>query len=103
MVAGDLNTGGVWKDIRTGPMSHFPIVERLGELGLQSVYHVARCVDQGVDEEPTHWNNKTGPCMIDHVFTPTLWPILTVTVGPEGPWHQRSDHAPLIVEVDPAR
>jgi hypothetical protein len=27
VVAGDFNTGGGWADIRTGPMSHFPIVD----------------------------------------------------------------------------
>jgi hypothetical protein len=103
VVAGDFNTGGSWQELRTGPKSHFPIVDKLAELGLQSAYHTDRGTDQGVDEEPTHWHNRGGTFMIDHIFTPTEWPIRSVTVGREDPWRQRSDHAPLIVDITPAR
>ena len=101
VVAGDFNTGGWWQEIRTGPMSHFPIVERLADLGLQSAYHADRGADQGVDEEPTHWHSRGGAFMIDHIFTPTDWPIGSVTVGSDEPWRERSDHAPLVVDITP--
>lgn len=100
IVAGDFNTGGSWADIRTGPMSHFPIIDRLRGLGLHSAYHAARGVEQGVGEEPTLWHSNGKTYMVDHVFTPTGWPILSVEVGSEDPWRQRSDHAPLVVELD---
>jgi hypothetical protein len=102
VVAGDFNTGGSWQKKRTGPMSHFPIVEQLADRGLQSAYHVDRGADQGVDEEPTHWHSNGGEFMIDHIFTPTDWPISSVTVGNEEPWGQRSDHAPIVVDITPA-
>jgi len=99
VVAGDFNTGGAWKDIPSGPMSHFPIVERLNEM-LHSAYHTDQAVEQGESEEPTHWNNRGGPCMIDHVFTPKDWGIFSVKVGQEALWRRRSDHAPLAVELE---
>lgn len=102
VVAGDFNTGGWWQKIRTGPMAHFPIVDKLAELGLRSAYHADRGCGQGVDEEPTHWHSNGGAFMIDHIFTPTEWPITSVTVGGEDPWRGRSDHAPLVVETTPA-
>ena len=102
VVAGDFNTGGSWGEIRTGPMSHFPIVEELAARGLHSAYHIDRGRDQGVDEEPTHWHSRGGKFMIDHIFTPTGWPIDSVTVGSEEPWRQRSDHAPMVVDITPS-
>ena len=98
VVAGDFNTGGAWHDIRTGPKSHFPIVDRLDSLGLRSAYHADRGTEQGVDEEPTHWHSHGGTFMIDHVFTPKDWPINSVAVGER----DQSDHAPVVVDVEPA-
>jgi endonuclease/exonuclease/phosphatase family metal-dependent hydrolase len=101
VVAGDFNTGGSWQEIRTGPMSHFPIVERLAELGLRSSYHAERGTDQGAAEEPTHWHSHGGKFMIDHIFTPSDWPIRSVMIGSEDPWRQWSDHAPIVVDITP--
>jgi hypothetical protein len=99
IVAGDFNTGGGWTGIRSGPMSHFPIVERLHAMGLQSAYHSDRGLEQGVTEQPTFWSSRGVSYMIDHVFTPTTWPVMTVTVGSEDPWRHRSDHAPVVVDL----
>ena len=101
VVAGDFNTGGWWQDIREGPMSHFPIVERLESLGLHSAYHADRGTEQGADENTTHWHSRGGTFMIDHVFTPAFWAINSVTVGEQVPWRERSDHAPMVVDVVP--
>jgi len=84
----------------TGPMSHFPIVDRLGALGLRSAYHADRGTEQGVREETTLWHTGGGSYMVDHIFTPSSWPISAVTVGNATPWRQRSDHAPLIVDLE---
>jgi hypothetical protein len=101
VVAGDFNTGGWWQAIREGPKSHFPLVQQLETLGMHSAYHVARNVEQGMTEEVTHWHSGGGTFMIDHVFTPRNWPINEVAVGPEDPWRDRSDHAPIVVDVTP--
>lgn len=100
VVAGDFNTGCSWRDLTVGPMSHFPLVEQLDELGLHSAYHVANGVEQGIDEAPTHWHNSGRNCMIDHVFTPKDWQLASVAVGDEATWSSRSDHAPVIVDID---
>lgn len=99
VVAGDFNTGGHWGNIRSGPRSHFPIVDRLGELGLHSAYHSHRGAAQGHDEEPTHWHSRGGTYMVDHVFVPRPWRIHNVVVGAERPWRSWSDHAPVLVDV----
>ena len=99
VVAGDFNTGGWWQKITKGPMSHFPIVDDLTKRGLHSAYHAARGTEQGVEEEVTHWHSRGGTYMIDHVFIPTDWTINEVEVGPEDPWRERSDHAPIVVDV----
>jgi hypothetical protein len=99
VVAGDFNTGGGWKDILKGPMSHFPIVKRLESLGLHSAYHVDRSTEQGTGEETTLWHSRGGEFMVDHVFTPTNWPKPVVTIGPADPWRTRSDHAPVSVDI----
>ena len=101
VVAGDFNTGGWWQEIRDGSMSHFPIVDQLDAIGMHSAYHVARGIGQGVDEEPTHWHSRGGRYMIDHVFTPRNWQINSVVVGAEEQWRERSDHAPVVVDVTP--
>lgn len=100
VVAGDFNTGGWCGEIRSGPMSHFPIVDRLSRMGLQSAYHFDRSIDQGIGEEPTLWHSGGGVFMVDHVFTPASWPIVSVTVGAEVPWRDRSDHARIVAEVE---
>ncbi|HKE74856.1 MAG TPA: hypothetical protein VKB57_14640 [Acidimicrobiales bacterium] len=91
---------GHWGDIRSGPLSHLPIVERLGELGLHSGYHAHRGVAQGEDEESTYWHSGGGTYMIDHVFVPRPWRIHNVVVGAERPWRSWSDHAPVLVDVE---
>ena len=101
VVAGDFNTGGHWQELQTGPKSHFPIVERLEAQGLRSAYHTYRRTDQGLSEEPTLWHSSGGSFMVDHIFTPAPWPVVSVWVGGEDPWRQRSDHAPIVAEVQP--
>lgn len=99
VVAGDFNTGAWWTKIRTGPKSHYPLIEQLEALGLHSAYHVAHDVQQGVDEAATHWHSSGNSYTIDHIFTPNDWPITEVTIGAEDPWRTRSDHAPVTVEL----
>jgi len=100
VVAGDFNTGGAWKDIPSGPDVALPDRRAPHEIGLHSAYHTDRGVEQGESEEPTHWNNRGGPCMIDHVFTPKDWRIFSVKVGQEALWRRRSDHAPLAIDLE---
>jgi endonuclease/exonuclease/phosphatase family metal-dependent hydrolase len=76
-------------------------IERLAALGVHSAYHAHRGTEQGIDEEPTHWHSSVGSFTIDHVFTPQEWTINSVTVGRSTPWQDRSDHAPILVEIEP--
>ena len=66
-------------------------------------YHTFFSVEQGVGEDPTHWHSGGGTYMVDHVFVPSNWQILEVTIGAEDPWKTRSDHAPVVVEVSMPR
>jgi hypothetical protein len=100
VVAGDFNTGGQWTSKRRGPLSHYPIVDRLVDLGLQSTYHTHHGLAQGDHEEPTHWNSNGGAYTVDHIFAPKDWRPVNVLVGPERPWRHWSDHAPLLADLE---
>ena len=99
VVAGDFNSGGQWTDLRTGPLSHYAIVEGLEQRGLQSAYHVHRGVEQGDPEDPTHWHSNGNAYTIDHIFIPSDWTMINVVVGAERPWRSWSDHAPVIADI----
>jgi endonuclease/exonuclease/phosphatase family metal-dependent hydrolase len=84
-----------------GNARHARIVDCLRELGLVSAYHAA---EADRVEVPTHfwkWNAANG-MHIDYCFIPEGWrPHLRgATVLDEPPRSRRSDHRPLIVDLD---
>ena len=102
LVAGDFNTGSAWRD-QPAYKDHPPIVERLALLGLRSAYHDHHGVEQGVDEATTFISSADGRYMIDHIFVPRTWTVASFEVGDVDTWRGRSDHMPLIAEVEPPR
>ena len=101
VVAGDFNTGSAWTDC-PAYKDHPPIVAQLGELGLRSAYHDFHGVKQGVDEATTFVSSRwKSHHMIDHIFAPTDWTITGFEIGGEDPWLGRSDHMPLIADLEP--
>lgn len=110
VVAGDFNNNCIW-DRPGWRINHRPVVDRLGELGIASIYHAVMNEEQGVESIPTHYwrdRRKDGPTYhIDYIFAPSRWlnHIGRFDVGTFEDWcgNGLSDHVPLIVDVDTHR
>jgi endonuclease/exonuclease/phosphatase family metal-dependent hydrolase len=99
VILGDFNAnasfkGNNWKDL----------VDLLKPHGLVSAYHGYFKEAFGKETKPTHFHrgNQTAPFHLDYCFLPETWArrIKKVEVGTYADWHERSDHAPLVVDLD---
>ena len=105
IVAGDFNSSVIWDEV--GRYSSFSRVdERLKALGLTSAYHAHFPEKLGEESRETHYHmyKQDRGFHIDYAYVPTeLLPNLTsVSVGTYEEWRPRSDHAPLVVDIDMA-
>ena len=104
VVAGDFNCFVHWQG---APPSthHVELVRRLREdFSLVSAYHSAPCFDAAAPEAPTHffrWQENR-PFHIDYCLVPAAWrsAIRSVQVRGFGEQHWRSDHRPVVVDLD---
>jgi exodeoxyribonuclease-3 len=106
VLAGDLNDALVW-DTPRRKVTFAEKAEGLERMGLTSAYHAARGVAFGEEPDPTiYWRDRRqdGPRFhIDYCFVPNEWcQKLSVEVGPFADWvaNKRSDHVPLVVDVE---
>lgn len=99
VILGDFNAnasfkGNNWKEL----------VDLLKPLGLVSAYHCYFTEAFGKETKPTHFHRgkPTSPFHLDYCFLPETWAhrINKVDVGTYADWHERSDHAPLVVDLD---
>jgi exodeoxyribonuclease III len=109
IVAGDFNNHVRWD--KTGKAwNHANTVAAFERLGFVSAYHVFLGLEQGAERHPTfYWRTRSedGPTYhIDYVFMPqsSVGLLQSVTVGSRDEWIATglSDHAPLILDFDPA-
>ncbi len=106
VVAGDFNNNVVWD--RPGvELNHASAVADLADVGLSSAYHRAKGCAPGQEPDATFFLGKkeAKPHHIDYCFVPESWKVSAVTVGSYADYCQvggLSDHAPLIVDVQPA-
>lgn len=98
VILGDFNAnarfkGSNWTDL----------IGLLKGLGLVSAYHCHRGEAYGDERTPTHFHTgrEDRPFHLDYCFIPEAWvPRLEcVHVGTYAEWHEKSDHAPLIVDL----
>lgn len=73
--------------------------------GLVSAYHVHHGVDYGCGQEPPtyrHLRKARRTWHIDYCFVPAAWAprIRSVDVLDGRTWRKRSDHSPVLVEID---
>lgn len=103
IVVGDFNSNSIW-DRDYGIKNHSSTVDRFRKLGLESAYHVFFGEPQGAEQHKTHWNmkDKDRPYHIDYIFLsrPLLPKLRGVVVGSCDDWLSRSDHSPVLVELD---
>jgi endonuclease/exonuclease/phosphatase family metal-dependent hydrolase len=100
VIAGDFNTHPRW-DAKDRLCNHSTLAARLsGEFGLVSAYHQHRGAD-AVEEATLYYRwQEAAPYHIDYCFLPTAWSVRDVSVGTFADWHGRSDHRPLVVDVE---
>ena len=94
-------TGKAW--------NHANTVAAFERLGFVSAYHVFQGLAQGAEQHPTfYWRSRTenGPTYhIDYAFVPqaSVSLLRSIVVGSHDEWIATglSDHAPLILDLDP--
>jgi exonuclease III len=103
VVAGDFNTNSAL-DRGRRDWTHARVVDALAELGLASAYHHFRGEAHGAETAPTyfHLRRREQPFHIDYCFVPRAWAdrLAGVRVGTFDEWAGRSDHRPLVVDLD---
>lgn len=84
--------------------NHSALVKRLDDLGLVSAYHARFDERHGSETRPTYfqYGHDAKPYHIDYCFLPKSWEptIRDVSVGSFAQRTTKSDHVPLVVDLD---
>ena len=104
VLIGDLNPNTIWDKSHPVDSNHSALVKTLSGLGLVSSYHSYFGEAHGQEKRFTfylHWKEHK-PYHIDYCFIPEEWEahIRRVDIGSFDEWKNRSDHRPLIVDID---
>ena len=104
VVVGDFNCFVRWQGVAPSKR-HVELARRLADdFGLVSAYHSAPERDAQAVECPTHfWRwREHNPFHIDYCYVPAAWQpaIRSVHIGGFAEQHWRSDHRPVVVELD---
>jgi exonuclease III len=101
VVCGDWNSNSIWDSQRRN--NHSTVVTLLERCGLVSAYHKHFGEAQGKETQSTHyfWHKRERGFHIDHMFVPENWTIQSVTLGDFDTWATRSDHVPVIADLEP--
>lgn len=99
LLMGDFNSNTIWDQVHPG-RNHSMLVEKLGGLGLSSVYHRDGGKDQGAESTKTyfHTKNQRFGHHIDYAFL-SAGMSARLTVGDSDDWLAHSDHMPLILDI----
>ena len=101
IIVGDFNSNTMWDTLHR-ERSHSGLVEKLGSLGLVSVYHTLHGERQGQEVTPTQfmYRNITKPYHLDFAFvSQALSSSCELIIGKPSEWITKSDHMPLILTV----
>ena len=107
VIAGDFNSHSRF-DFKNRQFSHTMLVQKLrDEFGLVSAFHSRPSLAADLIEEATYYHKRKEeqPFHIDYCFLPQDWAphIREVSVGNYQDWKDKSDHRPLLVDVELAR
>jgi exonuclease III len=103
VLCGDLNSNKIW-DVWDRWWNHSDVVRELGDVKLQSLYHLATGEEQGLESSPTFFlhRNLSKPYHIDFAFASVGMfnpKSNTVEIGNHSHWLEFSDHAPVIFTI----
>ena len=102
VIAGDLNSNAIF-DYQHPKSNHTMTVDYLHKkFGLVSSYHKKLQAIQGKEEHPTFYmyRHQDKPFHLDYCFVPDRWEIKGIDVGSWEEWHLKSDHCPLVVDIE---
>lgn len=101
IIAGDFNSNVRW-DKPDRWWNHTDVVNELGELGIQSLYHHTFGEEQGSESRPTFHlhRNLEKPYHIDYVFISKDMLGSSSLDMPYGDWLSVSDHYPLCAFIE---
>jgi hypothetical protein len=104
VIVGDFNCFAQWRGEAPSKW-HDELARRLNaELHLVSAYHASPGFSPDAPEFPTHyWRwRECNPFHIDYCFVPATWrnAIRSVHIGAFSEQHWRSDHRPVVVDLD---
>lgn len=104
VVMGDLNSGTHLHRKGSPSRGNDRIVAALEDLGLVSAYHVFHSVPHGHEPHATyrHLFKASEPWHIDFCFVPASWVdrLVSVEIADGEAWAGRSDHLPVVVDLD---
>jgi exonuclease III len=100
VILGDFNANAQFKGTNWSEL-----LDLMKSVGLGSAYHMYYPSEPfGSEKRPTHFHKgkSTAPFHLDYCFLPIDWlpRISSVEVGTYDDWHDVSDHAPLIVDLN---
>jgi endonuclease/exonuclease/phosphatase family metal-dependent hydrolase len=105
VVAGDFNANPVF-DRKRVQWTYATIEARLHALGLASAYHAFHDETPGQESRATYYHmwRQDLAYHLDYCFVPRDWlpAIQRVDVGGWEEWKGRSDHRPVIVDMEPS-
>lgn len=99
IICGDFNCDARLK--KTHAKNVFEMKEKLEGMGLVDTYHYLNDEEQGEESQATFYmyRHLDKPYHLDHVFA-SPGRIEELEIGDEDTWLQKSDHLPLIFEID---
>lgn len=104
IVIGDFNSNQIW-DEKTRAGNHTDVVNFLNDLGIESLYHKQFNETQGKESLRTFfmYRNLEKPYHIDYVFASQsiIKNGYKLTLGDSARWIDKSDHVPLILDLEP--
>jgi hypothetical protein len=104
VVMGDFNSGSRLDGQASQTKHHQRLLDTCADLRLVSAYHVFHDVSPGHEAHATYFHQfkRSRAWHIDFCFMPRAWAshLVNVTVIDGREWGRRSDHRPLLVEVN---
>jgi endonuclease/exonuclease/phosphatase family metal-dependent hydrolase len=104
VVFGDFNSGTSLSDSRALSAQHRRLLDALHALNLVSAYHAFQAADHGCETHATYFHqfDARKRWHIDFCFVHESWAskLANVMVIDGRAWRTRSDHLPLLVDID---
>lgn len=103
IIAGDFNSNTIWDEWDRW-WNHSDVVNELNGLGIESFYHKFKGEFQGKEIQPTLYFQRklSRPYHIDYIFGAKRFSdkIKNIEVGQFDKWITKSDHMPIICEIE---